>query len=280
MKSQQKSEEEDCCCNEKSRKYISLSSLIVFILPLVSVIKIAVDEFSGKLTSDYANCGLIITYLIVLVTFGYMVVKSHKLKVVLPSIATTDELKALDTSVSLVSKGNLAIFTFISILGLGDSLFNLTSAGNQLLYIINATHPHRASSVFIIIENCIKLYYHLCLLLFLMSHEHYLNVLKCITNKAFIFALSISCFVQWFLAIVQELRHQKLLDDHGHENITIISIDNSGHVNVASFIQIQRFLLPFSIEYRIILFIEFFCIYLFKNEKQLFRITLNYKIDV
>ena len=264
------------CCTQHSKIFLSLSTLITFILPLLSITQIAIDEFNDKMLSEYANCCLIVTYIIVLLTFGYMITRSHKLKVVLPTIATYDELKALDTSESLVSKGYLAIYTFISILGLGDSLFNLTSAGNQLLYLITDTNnQYNTSSILIVIENFIKFYYHLCLLLFIFNHDHYLNVLKCVVNKAFIFTLSISCFLQWVLAIIQELRYQQLLEKHVHNSLNITMIGNG---TVASFTQIQRFLLPFSVEYRITLFIEFYCIYLYKNENECLNVPLVIKL--
>jgi hypothetical protein len=142
--------------------------------------------------------------------------------------------------------------TIIWILGLGDSLFNLTRFGDQFILILTKNYyPHSSCQYYIIIsmiENGLKCFSQLCILMFIMYQFRYPAKSKSGWSKFFTVCLSITCLLQWLLLLFQEIDQ----DERKYDSCIV----NNSQGDRDSFKKVEPFLYPLGVEFRFACFIE------------------------
>ena len=252
------------------------TSIIIFIFPIISIMIIKIDDFQETLFVFIGNSLLILTYVLILISIGIIILSSSNKNsnvsryenLQLPYETFKRQLKA--------QRAVLVINTLMSMLGLGDSVFDLTRLADHILSIVNKSYTSNTAYALLIIsifENGFKCMYHLCLLVFIIYHKKYENVLKYLIIRIFVGSLSICCLSQWLFIIFQEIYHEKK-NNYFFANRTICSVNTS---SLNSFSEVERFLFPLGIEFRISCFIELFFISLSKrrSENLLIKIFFN-----
>ena len=271
--------------NKINKFFFTISSIIIFIFPIISIMIIKIDDFGdtafvfiglsklinyfdAKLGSFYfysiiGNILLIFVYILILISIGIVMSSSSRKhsnpgrynNLQLPYETFKRQLKA--------QRAILIINTLMSMLGLGDSVFDLTRLVDHVLTIINKTYTTDKAYALLIIsifENGFKCIYHLCLLIFIIYHKRYENVFNCLVLRVFIGSLSICCLSQWLFIIFQEIYHER--KNVWFQNRTTC---NESATLLNSFTEVERFLYPLGIEFRISCFIELFFISLSKR---------------
>ena len=242
--------------------FLITSSIIIITLPIISIVIIKKDDFRyDSVCVLIGNILLIITYIITLISIGIIAAKNYKLK--------KNENKSYNFLVPYDSyllqlrsqRATLIINTILMILGIGEAVFNLTNLADAMLTLINDECLPLKYSILVssIFENGFKCIYHLSLLVFIMHHHKYENMLKCLIIRIFLYSLSFSCLFQWIFIIFQEIYYESSNKSHdttdGH-NIT--SSNSTSSLKLQSFIKVKQFLFPLGIEFRISMFIELF----------------------
>jgi hypothetical protein len=198
-------EEETYLSNESRKKkiyniFFLSTSIIIFIFPIISIMIIKIDDFQETLFVFIGNVLLIFVYILILISIG-VIISSNSSKH--SNTGKYDNLKLpYDTFRKQLNaqRAILIINTVMSMLGLGDSVFDLTRLADHVLTIVNGSFKSNTAYAFLIIsifENGFKCIYHLCLLVFIIYHKRYENVFNCLILRVFIGSLSICCLSQW-----------------------------------------------------------------------------------
>lgn len=258
--------------------------LFLTLCSAIAVIIIAKSKFQNNYLTLVCDIVLIISYTISLVVLIYQIFYKSRVKQYQIYNNSNDSgylsnstniSNAYSTSHSIISsnerwlspsdlqsrESNIVIYSLISVLGIGDSIFNLTRSSDQLFAIVNEQYNSNSEKFFIsvsLIENFLKFFNQLVLLLFIIYHKDY----ECVYSskswlKWFIGYLSILCLIQWIFIILQEI-----FQEHGYYRLHIISKQTVIKYNLTSFYIYEPFLYPLGIEFRICSFIELLFIFL------------------
>jgi hypothetical protein len=243
----------------KLSEYLILPFFIFFTFAdAISVVIIAKSQFQHTNLTFICDLILITSYTISLYFLLYLIFnRKQQQKQQQQQSTIKQQLTALLTSTSL-RESNLAIYTFMTILGVGDAIFNLTRSIDQFFAILSV--DYKGEKLFLwssFIENFLKLFYQLFLLLFIIYHKDYENLFRSRSwLKWFIGYLSVLCLIQWILIILQEIFQER---GFYHLQVTTYHLANT---NLTSFHNYEPFLYPLGIEFRICCFIELLYLFL------------------
>jgi hypothetical protein len=216
--------------------------LFLIILPLVSVILIGITLFGSSSTAFEekglaADVLLMITYIVIVYS-------------IIAIFFSDDDRGSLQKASANHEHSNIAI-TFLFILGVGDSLFNMTRFGDQLILIINQNYtPNSHCLINIVVsatENLFKSFCQLCILMFILYQVNPSIKPKFPVSKNFLMCLATFCLILWLQTLLQEVHHHKKKLD------SCILPASQG---VKSFDKITPYLYPLSLEFRFASFIE------------------------
>jgi hypothetical protein len=257
--------------NRKFESFIAILFIFVIIASAIAVLIIAVCKFQYNNVTFICNLILIKSYLISLYFLFYLIfdqksytsnqqrieneqdyhIRSYNIQL-FPKLITRL------VNATLVRESNLAIYAFITILGIGDAIFNLTRSIDQFFAILSIDYENkRLYLILSFIENFLKLLYQLFLLFFIIYHKDFINMLHSRSwLKWFVGYLSTLCLIQWIFIILQEIFNERDLDDSKTTSYRLISI------NLTSFKNYESFLYPLGIEFRICCFIELLFLFL------------------
>ena len=243
---------------------VALSGLVV-IVPIISLVLIGIvlfgtNETTFNETAFVADILLIITYIASLVGIAINTCCGGNSEANIyegdanrrSSVTFYDSISDHQHGEPSKHKGHSVIcITFFFILGVGDSVFNLTRSGDQFLIIFHNNNATKFDCeryiITSIIENVLKSFYQLCILMFILYQLRHPNNSNSRSHKHFIFSLSISCLVQWLLLIFQEIDQEERHGDH-----CILRTNWS----INSFEEVEPFLYPLGMEFRFASFIE------------------------
>ena len=250
-----------CRCRKRFKILFIFYFFTLTVLPLVSLILIKYNDFNGSTIGIIARAFFIFAYLESIVTICIIATISHKrndkhtsisnrkASLVLPSYEYINRLKQ--------EQANVLIAAFVTVLGVADSVFNVTELVNYLIKIINQTYKSSIDYSYIVVscfECAFRTIFYIFLLVFVVYQKEFKHVLSCISLKCFVSNLSVFCFYQWIFVIFDEIKNggsgdiQNLCDT---DNMTTINSTKLYPIN-----NIQQFLYPLSIEFRITLFVE------------------------
>ena len=208
--------------------------ILLLVLPLVSLIMIKL-VLNGSSTTAYTELALwsdillIITYIVSVIGLCVMLHRNED-----ENRLVRDESHTKYSSISVA---------LLFILGCGDSLFNLTRTIDQFLLTYNANSTNCFHYILIsAIENFLKSFYQLCLLIFIIEQIIGKVKLSSRLGKSFLVSLACSIFCQWLLLLFQEI------DQDERKNDTCTS--NSSNT-LYSFEKIEPFLYPLGLEFRV-----------------------------
>ena len=286
-----------CDCSSKRKFYNVLFGIVVFILPLIAILIVKIENFAKNRSVLVAEIFLIITYLVVLILICEMISESYKSKYLYPSeedgrVTSQTRTHFIESKKLKTEQADLIISIFVTILGLGNATFQLTIVGNEILMLLNNENNTRFDivyGVFAMLEHFTKCICDLCLLLFIINHEKFENILKCVKWKPFIGFLSLSSFCQWLFIIFQEINYEHAFYKYTAKAMAIIehkSILELSYLNVSEtekfqhFNKIQQFLYPFGIEFQLTCFIELLSIFLWQTNCHYFNGSIFKKILV
>ena len=257
--------------NRKVESFLAILFILFTIASAIAVLIIAVCKFQYNNLTFICNLVLIKSYLISLFFLFYLIFdrKSYTSQYrqtigveqngsrnyniqVLPKLVTRL------VNATLVRESNLAIYAFITILGVGDAIFNLTRSLDQFFAILSIDYENeRLYLILSFIENFLKLLYQLFLLFFIIYHKDFINMLYSRSwLKWFIGYLSILCLIQWVFIILQEIFNERDLNDAKTTSYRLTTL------NLTSFKNYELFLYPLGIEFRICCFIELLFLFL------------------
>jgi hypothetical protein len=152
---------------------------------------------------------------------------------------------------------------FIATLAIGDALVNYMRFVDYISYIVRAQCETRGECVYFLlvgIENIIKWYYHIVLLLVVVFYgDHAGKAMCCFWARLFMRSLAFSCCFQWFFLILIQIDSEYAADQDNNTNSTTTITSKT------LFSAIEPFMFPLGIEYRIILLLEFANIALISN---------------
>ena len=123
------------------------TSIIIFIFPIISIMIIKIDDFQETLFVFIGNSLLILTYVLILISIGIIILSSSNKNsnvsryenLQLPYETFKRQLKA--------QRAVLVINTLMSMLGLGDSVFDLTRLADHILSIVNKSLSIQLKSI-------------------------------------------------------------------------------------------------------------------------------------
>jgi hypothetical protein len=251
-----------CSCRKRFTALLAFYITILCIFPLISVTLIKSSNFHGTLASIIGRIFFLTTYIVSLVTICIVIANSMKKNGI---YTLRNESSTLCTSGYItrlkVEQANVLIAAFTTILGLGNSVFNLAELANHIISIINNEYKSNIELTYLIVsclESGLRSIFYLFLLIFVIYQKEFKNVLGCITAKCFIGCLAVFCLYQWIFIIFNELHHEK----PGQQDKCL----NNSDQKLQPLDVVQQFLFPLGIEFRLTLFIELFCMALHANK--------------
>lgn len=120
--------ETSCHCDIKIRLCFILCSIILLTFPLAALIMIKVVSFNDVITNFLGNIFFSISYVIAMFSIVVIILASIRRK------KRTNHVESMTDIIESKNhdEGSILIYSFIAILGFGDSVFNL----NRLLLFI------------------------------------------------------------------------------------------------------------------------------------------------
>jgi hypothetical protein len=242
-------------CNHKtfSHSVIIVSSVLLFILPLYSVIVIKLNNFNFSNGASAAYGLLILSYAAAQISILIILRRGFNRR----SDAEKNEPEK-------VLQAHMLIHCFMVILAIGDSLVNLTRFGDYAITLANGQYSTYDEYIFygmVMAENLFKWYHHLFLLLIIIYNKELRSALDCFWVKLFIGSLAFSCLMQWIFIVFIQIDNEY----EGNENQVNVNL-NTNSSQYRSFKAVEPFLYPAGIEFRIMCCLEFASIALTSND--------------
>ena len=266
--------------NKFSKYFLGISSFLILIFSVTAVAIIKSDDFAYTVWTFMGNLFLIISYILGLVSIGIIAAENYRLKVKKKTVSM-NFLIHFDTYKHQlkIQRASLMINTLLLVLGIGDAVFNLTKLADDcvaLIYSEKETFSHMKYLVVTVslFENAFKCIYHLSILVFILHHRKYEQMLKCLVIRIFLYSMSLTFLSQWFFVIFQEINHT-----NHDKNITKTNTTQHTFVenSYPTFNKIEQFLYPLGTEFRISMFIELFPLSLSESKEELFLVKkLNF----
>jgi hypothetical protein len=219
----------------------------LIVMPFVSVIIMAVSSF-GTSSTVFDKKGLIGD---ILQLISYAAILYGIIRIIISDEKRHSFTHSQPGGSDDHHKHSTVAITFFFILGVGDSLFNMTRCGDQLILIINHNYPPQSDCpgnvAVSMTENLLKSFCQICILMFILYHLKHPIKSKYPATKIFRKCLVIFCLILWLQLLLQEVHHHQRKPD------SCILPTSKG---LAAFDTITPYLYPLGLEFRFASFIE------------------------